>query len=188
VLARETALAGKVLVERLAIYPVYARLADTWLDPALRSAVMRASDGAGFARTISWIAGGPNKPAAETRFAVLHNEVDAIVARAMAGRALTDADVIILIASRGDAFHVVCERVRCARRTAATMSDSKLKNLRNHVPRTQGMMNAPSGSPPAVLPLFETSSNSIACLIETSEASALQRRDMNKDAANSKQP
>ena len=57
VLARETAKAGKVLVERLAIYPAYARRADAWLDPALRTAVMRASDGEGFARTDRWIAG-----------------------------------------------------------------------------------------------------------------------------------
>ena len=57
-LTRETAKAGKVLVERLAVYPAYARLTDTWLDPVLRTAVMRSSDGAGFARTDSWIAGG----------------------------------------------------------------------------------------------------------------------------------
>ena len=31
-LRRETAKAGKVLVERLAIYPAYARAPDTWLD------------------------------------------------------------------------------------------------------------------------------------------------------------
>ena len=68
VLARETAKAGKVLVERLAVYPAYARRAGTWLDPALRTAVMRASDGAGFARTDSWIAGTATNPSAEPVF------------------------------------------------------------------------------------------------------------------------
>src|SRR5215470_3466206 len=35
-LARETAAAGKLLVERLAIYPAYACDVDRWVDPALR--------------------------------------------------------------------------------------------------------------------------------------------------------
>ena len=35
-LARATAAAGKQLVERLAIYPAFARHADRWVDPALR--------------------------------------------------------------------------------------------------------------------------------------------------------
>src|SRR5467141_1674921 len=40
-LARRTAAAGKLLVERLAIYPAYARDPGRWLDPALRPAVLR---------------------------------------------------------------------------------------------------------------------------------------------------
>jgi FO synthase len=108
-LTRETAKAGKVLVERLAVYPAYARLTDTWLDPVLRTAVMRSSDGAGFARTDSWIAGGINKPSVETSFALVHDKVDAILARAIKGQTLNEADIVTLFASRGDAFHVVCE-------------------------------------------------------------------------------
>jgi FO synthase len=56
-LAERTAEAGKVLVERLAIYPGYIRAAEQWLDPALRSPVLRAVDAEGFARTDAWIAG-----------------------------------------------------------------------------------------------------------------------------------
>ena len=48
--ARATAAAGKLLVERLAIYPEYARDAARWLDPALRTAVLRASDADGSRR------------------------------------------------------------------------------------------------------------------------------------------
>src|SRR5262249_61909517 len=36
-LARATNAAGKQLVERLAIYPAFARQADTWVDPPLRT-------------------------------------------------------------------------------------------------------------------------------------------------------
>ncbi len=42
-LARETEVAGKVLVERLAIYPAYGAQAERWLAPALRTAVLRVS-------------------------------------------------------------------------------------------------------------------------------------------------
>jgi FO synthase len=108
VLAHETAKAGKVLIERLAVYPAYARRAGTWLDPALRTAVMRACDGAGFARTDAWIAGTATNPPAEPVFALVHNEVDAILDRAVAGRTLKEDEIVTLFASRGDAFHVVC--------------------------------------------------------------------------------
>jgi FO synthase len=109
VLARETAKAGKVLVERLAIYPSFARRANTWLDTTLRSRVMRASDGEGFARTDRWIPGALNKSPAEPSTALRHAELDAIVGRATAGQTLTENDIVTLFASRGDAFHSVCE-------------------------------------------------------------------------------
>ncbi len=56
-LAERTAQAGKVLVERLAIYPGYIRAVERWLDPALRSPVLRACDAEGFGRADGWIAG-----------------------------------------------------------------------------------------------------------------------------------
>ncbi len=46
-LARRTAEAGKVLVERLAVYPPYIHDAETWLDASLRPQVLRASDAEG---------------------------------------------------------------------------------------------------------------------------------------------
>jgi FO synthase len=61
-LADRTAQAGKVLVERLAIYPSYIRDAEQWLDPSLRSPVLRAVDAEGFGRTDGWIAGADHPP------------------------------------------------------------------------------------------------------------------------------
>src|SRR5205823_6557531 len=49
-LAKRTSGAGKLLVERLAIYPAYAQDPARWLDPALRTPGLRAVDGQGFAR------------------------------------------------------------------------------------------------------------------------------------------
>jgi FO synthase len=61
-LAEQTAAAGKTLVERLAIYPAYARDPERWLDPAQRTAVLRAIDGDGLARTEDWVAGFGTEP------------------------------------------------------------------------------------------------------------------------------
>ena len=56
-LHKETALAGKILTERLTIYPAYAREPQMWLDPAMRRPVQELSDGAGLGREESWRAG-----------------------------------------------------------------------------------------------------------------------------------
>ena len=116
-LRRETARAGKVLVERLAIYPSYVRRADIWLDTELRPTVLRASDGEGFARTDRWIPGTLNKPEAEPATALAHKAIDAILTRAKAGLTLSESDIVKLFESRGDAFHVVCEAADAARAT-----------------------------------------------------------------------
>ncbi|MBT4162986.1 MAG: 7,8-didemethyl-8-hydroxy-5-deazariboflavin synthase CofG, partial [Gammaproteobacteria bacterium] len=46
-LADETANAGKMLIERLALYPAYANEAAKWTDPAVSPHVLRAVDGSG---------------------------------------------------------------------------------------------------------------------------------------------
>jgi FO synthase len=56
-LARRTEAGGKLLVERLAIYPAYVQDSSRWLDPKLRTPVLRAVDGEGFARADPWISG-----------------------------------------------------------------------------------------------------------------------------------
>lgn len=108
-LASETASSGKVLVERLAVYPSFAREADVWLDPKLRATAKRASDGFGYARAEDWIPGTGGKPAAELRTAVAHEDVDAILAKAIAGRTLALGEIVRLFECRGDAFHAVCQ-------------------------------------------------------------------------------
>ncbi len=114
-LTRETAKAGKVLVQRLAVYPSYAQRADCWLDPALQIAVLRASDAEGFARADPWIPGTLTSPAAEPSSALIHRELDGILARAAQGATLSENDVVTLFAARGDAFHAVCEAANSLR-------------------------------------------------------------------------
>jgi FO synthase len=110
-LARVTKAAGKQLVERLAIYPAYARHADKWLDPALRTSLFRRIDADGWPRTDEWSPGararlpdcavGVGRPA-------IGDELPAILARAQAGNALGEGDIVRLFRCRGDEFAAVC--------------------------------------------------------------------------------
>ena len=56
-LSRNTETGGKRLVERLAVYPSYARAADRWLDDALAPRVRDAIDATGLAREDRWSPG-----------------------------------------------------------------------------------------------------------------------------------
>jgi FO synthase len=126
-LARETAAAGKVLVERLAIYPAYARDIDRWVDPVLRPAVLRTIDAQGLARSDDWIPGAGIEPPTLTRLAPLgtlsrnggeggpspqglmgEGAFAAILERAAAGEALKEAEIVQLFGARGEEFDAVC--------------------------------------------------------------------------------
>ena len=116
-LAERTAAAGKLLVERLAIYPAYARNPARWLDARLRTPVLRAVDGAGYARVESWVPGStmalpdaPRPSAAALPAARLPagDALSPILDRAAAGGTLSEAEIIRLFAARGDDFDRVC--------------------------------------------------------------------------------
>jgi FO synthase len=135
-LAERTAAAGKLLVERLAIYPAYARDPGRWLDPALRTAVLQAIDAEGLARADDWIPGAGTAPphAADPAPSLTlprmrgrtdsttlprkrgrerwgyggGNPLSAILDRAAAGEELSEADIVRLFQARGGAFAEVC--------------------------------------------------------------------------------
>jgi FO synthase len=56
-LATQTAAMGKVLVERLAVFPHYALNVQQWQDPQLSSCVLQACDSDGYARVEAWSPG-----------------------------------------------------------------------------------------------------------------------------------
>jgi FO synthase len=107
-LRHETAKAGKVLVERLAIYPEYARHPNAWLDRSLRTAVMRAADGEGFARADPWTPGKPSKTPQEPRTAPMSTRIGEVIDAALGGKALSEDAIVTLFESRGEDFHAVC--------------------------------------------------------------------------------
>jgi FO synthase len=59
-----TELAGHTLAPRLTIYPEFALDPGRWIDPAVRFAVLDASDAEGLGRDASWCSGGDQQPPA----------------------------------------------------------------------------------------------------------------------------
>jgi FO synthase len=121
-LAACTATAGKLLVERLAIYPAYARDPARWLDPVLRTPVLQAIDAEGFARTDDWVPGAGTQPPTAPHPSTLpasgeregpaqregEGRLSVILDRTAAGEPLGEADIVRLFQARGDAFAHVC--------------------------------------------------------------------------------
>jgi FO synthase len=136
-LAEQTAAAGKLLVERLAIYPAYARDPGRWVDPALRPAVLRAIDAQGLARSDDWVPGAGTEPPLviaphpdplpasgarvkrkpSPRFSGEREgpaqregegQLAAVLNRAASGEELSETEIVRLFAARGEAFAAVC--------------------------------------------------------------------------------
>jgi FO synthase len=109
VLETETALAGKILVQRLPIYPSYLARRGEWLDAGLHKPVLRAADSEGFARNDAWSPGSqtPPAPIVFTRTPQSRQLTTALRA-AEAGRTLDVAGIESLFAARGSDFADVC--------------------------------------------------------------------------------
>ena len=111
-LESETEAVGKVLTQRLAIYPSYATDADRWLDADVRPHVLRAVDMDGFARTEDWSPGADVTPPDLPR--IRHNgtsgggKVAEILLKASRGDDLGEQDVIRLVQSRGSEVAKIC--------------------------------------------------------------------------------
>ncbi len=112
-LERATNASGKQLVERLAIYPEFARHADVWVDSALRTSLLRRIDADGWPRTDEWAPGArvalPDRGASWKDRPAIAGEVPAILARAQAGHTLGETDIVRLFRARGDEFAAVCK-------------------------------------------------------------------------------
>jgi FO synthase len=123
-LSRETAAAGKFLEQRLTIYPDYALAGKTWLDAAVRPAVLRHMDGAGFARRDQWAPGDEQAvPEVEARLLArppapeaVSLELRDIVARCVQGEELSEVQVTLLFNARGDDFSYVAQQADALRR------------------------------------------------------------------------
>ena len=114
-LARETAAAGKLLHERLTIYPRYARDVETWVDEGLRQAVLDQVDGEGLPRTDPWCPGDETPPPSDVLQRIdapavaAASDVQSILDRATSAEDLGEAEIVRLIRARGDDFAAVVQ-------------------------------------------------------------------------------
>ena len=114
-LAHETAAAGKLLQERLTVYPRYALDLERWVAPRFRTALLQSIDGEGLPRTDDWCPGDATEPTAAdlerlTRIPqLISTDIRATVARAAQGDTLTEAELVRLFEARGDDFSYVCQ-------------------------------------------------------------------------------
>ena len=115
-LARVTAQAGRHLSERLALVPAYAQACDRWTDPKIATRVRRMSDARGHARTDGWYCGsGSALPPASASLPGASGSprsgtaagVSGILAAALDGVELPEADIVRLFAADGAEFESV---------------------------------------------------------------------------------
>jgi FO synthase len=107
-LARRTAETGKVLVNRLPVYPAWVRNPDAWLAPEVATRVRRMSDADGFARDDDWAPGTLEPPPpAPVLLPAVDDDIRRSVARAEAGERLGTDEIVRLFAARdADYRHV----------------------------------------------------------------------------------
>ena len=118
-LAQQTALEGKVLVERLAAYPSYLQNASEWVDPRLTTPVLHLCDGDGYARVDTW-SPGANTAIPQHEQALITQrgsgngvqalpDVHEIIARALEGQRLNEQEIVRLFQARGEDFAAICQ-------------------------------------------------------------------------------
>ncbi|WP_323036361.1 5-amino-6-(D-ribitylamino)uracil--L-tyrosine 4-hydroxyphenyl transferase CofH [Pararhodobacter sp.] len=118
-LAADTARCGKILVERLGIYPAFAHQKNAWLDKALRKPVLDRIDADGLARTDPWVPGSagqalPNLPASPV--VVPDLTLSRILSDADRGEILREADVCRMLAARDGEVHEVMQAADAVRK------------------------------------------------------------------------
>jgi len=120
VLAQRTADVGKILVQRLPIYPAYALDADRWLPMPLAGTVRRMIDAEGFARADDWAPGNttiPQTPA--IRLTAADPAIRRIVDRATNGIRLDEPEIVRLFAARDVDYAYVTEAADALRQAVS---------------------------------------------------------------------
>lgn len=118
-LRRETEARGKVLVQRLALYPAYCSELNLWQDVALHRPLLQVMDADGFARSDDWSPGIRSRPPAAS--AVLPSSardrnLGRILDHATAGEALEEGDIVTLFAARGPDVETIRQAADALRR------------------------------------------------------------------------
>ncbi len=114
-LTQETARAGKFLHERLTLYPPYAQDLAIWVAPELHQRLLDQIDADGLARADTWSPGTQSEPP-QSEIQAIHRpatnvsaDVQAILDKAVAGKDLTEGEVVRLFQARDEDFAAVTQ-------------------------------------------------------------------------------
>jgi len=100
-LAMRTAEMGKVLVQRLPLYPAWVAQPERWLHPKIAVKVRQGTDAEGWARADDWAPGLPVEPKPLTvRLNAVDPAVEGALAKAKSGQRLNESEIIRLFAAR----------------------------------------------------------------------------------------
>jgi FO synthase len=135
-LAAESARHGKVLTERLAVYPRYV-FDKAWIDKDLRPAVLAMSNASGLRRDNDWRPGlVMPMPAADVATLSMPAvrpgaSLAPIVDRAARGQDLSEGDIVRLFEARGPGFAAVAQAADALRREVVgdTVSYAVVRNI-----------------------------------------------------------
>jgi FO synthase len=119
-LAARTAAMGKILVQRLPVYPSYAQAPAKWLAPAVAAKVRRASDADGLARDDDWAPGLttiPQQPRA--RLDRVDPAIERILDRAVEGKRLDESEIVRLFAARDIDYDRVTQTADALRKSVS---------------------------------------------------------------------
>jgi len=119
-LRQRTAAAGKVLIERLAVYPQYTHDSTSWQDIHLVPHVLQSIDSDGYARVEEWFPGAADVSVPENyqrepprieqaRHTTQVADISAILDKVIAGVDLSEAEIVRLFQARGDEVGLVCK-------------------------------------------------------------------------------
>ena len=136
-LAAESARYGKVLTERLAVYPAYLAQSKKWLDPALRPRVLAMSNASGLRRDNEWRPGlVMPMPADDVATLAMPSvrpstSLAPILDRAVRGDDLNEGDVVRLFEARGSDFAAVTRAADALRRDTVgdTITYAVVRNI-----------------------------------------------------------
>jgi len=123
-LEQRTANAGKILLERLAVYPEYTFNVQRWQDQELAPHVLHACDSDGYARIEAWSPGAQvpipdmyQKSTTQSLHTTAQDRgVTKLIEKALSGEELVEAEVVYLFQARNDEFVAICEAADALRR------------------------------------------------------------------------
>ncbi len=119
-LARKSAETGKVLVNRLAVYPSYVRKPDLWLAPEVATQVRRMADAEGLARDNDWAPGNTEPPPApQVLLRAVDPEIVRIVDRATGGNRLDHPEIERLFSARDADYRHVTQAADALRKAVS---------------------------------------------------------------------